>query len=167
MRGILVMLLAALISGAATAMPQIRNGQVVITDDPGGEIYAFADRWDRIGAKGVPVKIDGRCSSSCTMGLSNPNVCVTPRAQFDFHLAYTTGMLKTKDGRWIEDGGYWDREASEQILLPRYPAWVKAWLTAHGGLSSRMKTMPYSYAKRFIRTCRQGGAHHTIPSGTY
>ena len=99
---ILVTLLASLISGAATAMPQIRHGQVVIKDDPGGEIYAFADRWDQIKAKGVPVKIDGRCSSSCTMGLSNPNVCVTPRAQFDFHLAYTTAMHKTKDGRWIE-----------------------------------------------------------------
>lgn len=156
MRGIFVMLVAALISGVATAMPQIRNGQVVITDDLGGEIYAYADRWDQIRAKGLPVEIDGRCSSSCTMGLSNPNVCVTPRAKFDFHFAYTTAMLKTKDGRWIEDGGYWDRKASEQILLPRYPAWVKAWLTAHGGLSSRMKTMPYSYAKRFIRTCRSG-----------
>ena len=151
---ILVTLLASLISGAATAMPQIRHGQVLIKDDPGGEIYAFADRWDQIKAKGVPVKIDGRCSSSCTMGLSNPNVCVTPRAQFDFHLAYTTAMHKTKDGRWIEGGSYWDRKASEQILHPRYPAWVKAWLKAHGGLSSRMKTMPYSYAKRFIRTCR-------------
>ena len=68
-------------------MPQIRHGQVVIKDDPGGEIYAFADRGDQIKAKGVPVKIDGRCSSACTMGLSYPNVCVTPRAQFDFHLA--------------------------------------------------------------------------------
>ena len=151
---ILVVLLASLISGAATAMPQIRNGQVVIKDDPGGEIHAFADRWDQIKANGVPVKIDGRCSSACTMGLSYPNVCVTPRAQFDFHLAYTTEMLKTKGGRWIEGRSHWDRKSSEQILLPRYPAWVKAWHTAHGGLSSRMKTMPYSYAKRFIRTCR-------------
>ena len=49
---ILVTLLASLISGAATAMPQMRHGQVVITDDPGGEIYAFADRWDQIRAKG-------------------------------------------------------------------------------------------------------------------
>src|SRR5512132_3960445 len=117
---ILVTLLASLISGAATGMPQIRHGQVVIKDDPGGEIYAFADRWDQIKAKGVPVKIDGRCSSSCTMGLSNPNVCVTPRAQFDFHLAYTTSMDKNNDGRWIEGRSYWDRKASEQILRPRY-----------------------------------------------
>ena len=58
------------------------------------------------------------------MVLSNPNVCVTPRAQFDFHLAYTTAMLKTEDGRWIEGRGYWDRKLSEQVLLPRYPAWV-------------------------------------------
>ena len=101
---VIVTLLAFLISGAATAMPQIRHGQVVITDDPGGEIYAFADRWDQIRAKGVPVKIDGRCSSSCTMGLSNPNVCVTPRAQFDFHLAYTTAMLKTKDVDGLRTG---------------------------------------------------------------
>ena len=49
-------------------------------------------------ARSGPVKIDGRCSSACTMGLSYPNVCVTPRAQFDFHLAYTTEMLKTKGG---------------------------------------------------------------------
>ncbi|AHM03581.1 hypothetical protein roselon_01190 [Roseibacterium elongatum DSM 19469] len=101
----------------------------------------YARRANIARATGATVQFRGRCQSACTMYLSLPraNTCIMPGASFTFHAAYgaTSDM-----NRW-----------ATRYMLDRYPSWVRAWISANGGLSQRLLRMDYSYASRFIPTC--------------
>ena len=108
---------------------------IVVRNDPGGDVIRYSIK----AQKTKTVRFDGQCVSACTLFLTVKDKCLTPRATFGFHRAY--GASKR-----IND-------AATQHMWERYPDWVRRWITANGGLTSRMIVMPNSYARKHMRAC--------------
>jgi len=129
MRGLSVLVLAALAAGAAPAHATLR-----ITRDHGGYVEEYKAKYERIRAKGERVVIDGICNSACTLVFGivpNNKICVTPRASIGLHQAYydksfTFGIKVTS------------LEGTSE-LMSYYPQPVKDWLRRNGGLTTNMK----------------------------
>jgi hypothetical protein len=96
----------------------LAHAETRITWDMGGPIAIYQDRVAH--AKG-PIIIDGPCNSACTLYLSRPDICVTPRASFGFH---TVRIPETGE----ELSGY------SATLLAAYPPSILKWLARNGGL---------------------------------
>src|SRR5436309_14161977 len=79
--------MAALAAGSASAT-------VRITDDFGGQIGRYIDRYTAMRDAGERVVIDGPCLSACTLVLGvvpRDRLCVTTRARLGFHAAVRAG----------------------------------------------------------------------------
>ncbi|MDG4903812.1 MULTISPECIES: hypothetical protein [unclassified Mesorhizobium] len=66
-----------------------------VSDDHGGSVAAYSQRWKGLAARGVNVRIVGKCQSACTVLLGyipGSRICVMPGASFGFHLAHRTDM---------------------------------------------------------------------------
>ena len=66
------------------------SADVRITNDPGGEVSAYIQKFQEMRASGERIVIDGPCLSACTLltGLMpRDHVCVTSRAVLGFHAA--------------------------------------------------------------------------------
>jgi hypothetical protein len=77
------------------------------------------------------VIIDGLCASACTMVLGavpHDKICVTSNAALGFHAAYDFDI----NGRTFTN-----REAT-MMLYSTYPATVRRWIAARGGLTPQM-----------------------------
>ena len=121
-------LLAALLllAGVGTS-----HAVVKIADDPGGQIGGYVDKYQGLRSSGESVIIDGLCASACTIVLGtipHDRICVTPQAALGFHAAFDFGS----QGRAITN-----RE-STKMLYSMYPSQVQRWISARGGLTSRM-----------------------------
>ena len=108
-------------------------GQAVvrITNDRGGQIGRYVERYEHLRASGQTVIIDGLCASSCTivLGAIPPErICVTRNANLAFHAAWDFGP----HGRAITNPG------ATQMLYSMYPSQIRRWITNRGGLSPRM-----------------------------
>lgn len=80
MKTLITAALMALTATAATA------DTVVIRNNPGGMINRFVERYDAAMSAGDTVELRGDfCSSSCTLWLAYPDVCVDPATVFQFH----------------------------------------------------------------------------------
>src|SRR5437667_8666684 len=80
--------MAALAAGPASAT-------VRITDDFGGQIGRYIDRYTAMRDAGERVVIDGPCLSACTLVLGvvpRDRICVTTRARLGFHAAWRAGQ---------------------------------------------------------------------------
>lgn len=110
---------------------------VVVIDDPGGFVAERAAEIGRLLSEGRPVVIAGRCASACTLYLALDRVCMTPRAVFQFHAPSDPAL--------------------GAIFLRLYPAGIRAWIAAHGGLGARVLTMPATEAARHVPLCPQRG----------
>jgi hypothetical protein len=112
-----LMLLAGV--GAYSSYSMICSAQATqtIRNDMGGRIVDYFGKY-----QSGRVVVDGACASACTMVLKNPLVCATPRARFGFHAASNTPF-----------GGSINQRGTG-AMMARYPARVKAWIRAHGGL---------------------------------
>jgi hypothetical protein len=42
---------------------------------------------------------------------------------------------------------------AKQYLWNTYPQWVRAYITARGGLTSKLLTMTHAYAPKFLKPC--------------
>jgi len=107
------------------------DAAVRITEDRGGRIGAYVDKYKGLRSSGETVIIDGSCVSACTIVLGSvppDKICVTPRARLGFHAAWNPGSK----GREITD-----TEAT-QNLYSMYPSEVRRWIDERGGLSRRM-----------------------------
>src|SRR5215213_9395717 len=65
-----------------------------ITDDFGGQIGRYLDRFKAVRDSGERVIIDGSCLSACTLVLGvvpRDRICVTRRAMLGFHAAWMPG----------------------------------------------------------------------------
>ena len=63
---------------------------VRITDDRGGQIGTYLNKYQSLRTSGETVIIDGLCASACTIVLGSvphDKICVTSRANFGFHAA--------------------------------------------------------------------------------
>lgn len=104
---------------------------VRISDDRGGRIGTYVDKYSALRTSGETVMIDGLCASACTIVLGavpRERICVTPRANLGFHAAWDVGS----NGRAVTN-----REAT-QMLYSMYPAQVKSWIAQRGGLTPNM-----------------------------
>ena len=119
-------MLASALFTTTPAMAEIR-----IVQSPGGEVGPFLDLFEQVRESGERVVIDGPCLSACTLVLSivpGERICVTKRAVLGFHAARSVD----RRGRF-----YAEPEASDAVLQA-YPGPVRAWISRHGGLSSRL-----------------------------
>jgi hypothetical protein len=137
------------------ALVHASNATVRISDDRGGQIGQYLDRFNAIRASGESVVIDGECLSACTMVLGivpQDKICVTSRASLGFHNAYNL-----KAGARVANA-----EATE-LLYSNYSKPVKTWITAHGGLKSRIVVLRGKELLSMYRPCylnAQGSVHH-------
>lgn len=105
-----------------------------ITNDRGGYVEEYKQRYAKLRDRGERVVIDGVCNSACTLvlGIIPANrICVTPRASLGFHQAYydksfTFGIKFTSN-------------AGTDELMAYYPVSVKNWIAKQGGLTPDMK----------------------------
>src|SRR5271169_5263585 len=101
---------------------------VRITDDRGGQIGTYVDKYQGLRTSGETVIIDGLCASACTIVLGeipHDRICVTSHASLGFHAAWDFGT----NGRAVTN------PEATQMLYSAYPLPVKRWINAHGGLT--------------------------------
>jgi hypothetical protein len=125
-----------LLTGALAAMLLLADAGashavVRITNDRGGQIGRYVDRFEKLRASRQTIIIDGLCASACTIVLGTipyDRICVTPNANLAFHAAWDFGAR----GRAIPNP-----EATSD-LFSMYPARVRRWIASRGGLTPRM-----------------------------
>jgi hypothetical protein len=102
-----------------------------ITDDAGGLINTYVQRFNRMRDSGERIVVDGRCLSACTLVLAfvpRERICVTPNAVFGFHSAWSYDA---------QGGEALNREAT-QSLWNMYPERIREWIRANGGLHQKL-----------------------------
>ncbi len=110
------------------------HAQVRITDDRGGRIGTYVDRYQDLRSSGEHVIIDGFCASSCTIvfgAVPAERIFFTRRAVLGFHAAWNLDA----NGRAVTN-----REATK-MLYAMYPKPVRRWIAARGGLKSKLILM--------------------------
>ena len=119
----------------------VRRNSISIYANSGGSIGLFVLRAAKLRNSRTLVKFSGRCDSACTLFLGLPprQMCISKGAVFRFHAP----MHKSP------------RAASyaKKYMMRKYPGWVRSYIGANRGLTNRLITMDYKYARRFIRTC--------------
>ena len=120
----------------ANSAPNISVGT-----DRGGHVVSYGLRLTRWRQSGVKVRFTGSCESACTLylGLSPHQTCIDPRASFSFHAPFGSSSRGNR--------------MAQALMMQNYPPWVRSWLRSQGGLTSRLKTMNYVYASKFIKPC--------------
>jgi hypothetical protein len=117
-----------------------------ISDDPGGKIGAYLDKYQGLRSSGETVVIDGLCASACTMVLGSvprERICVTSQAVLGFHAAWDSGA----DGRRVTNSG------ATQMLYSLYPSSVRRWIAARGGLKPQMIFLRGKELTSMFRPC--------------
>jgi hypothetical protein len=105
--------------------------EVRILSSQGGEVTQYLRLFAAVRATGERVVIDGPCLSACTLLLStvpNSRICVTRRAVLGFHAARAVDR----------QGRVYAAPEATRVVAATYPAPVRAWISRHGGLTSRL-----------------------------
>src|ERR1700740_1185371 len=105
------------VSFVSVLLSTARAETIESNGDNGGLLYAYQLKWAALSLRKVNVRIEGTCSSACTVLLGyipRKDICVTPNAALGFHLATM-------------------QFATDQ-LMQAYPDDIKAWISQHGGL---------------------------------
>jgi hypothetical protein len=124
------------------------SAEVRISNDPGGEVSSYVQKFQEIRATGERVVIDGPCLSACTLltGIvPRDRVCVTSRAELGFHAASyyddaSRSLVPTREG--------------SRVVMQLYPAAIRAWIGRHGGLTPTLKMMRGRDLTALYRTCQ-------------
>ena len=121
---------------ALFAVVSARAETIDVSDDHGGSVAEYAQRWAGLAQRGVSVRIVGPCQSACTVLLgyiARNRICVTPEASFGFHLAHLPQATAT----------LWNAYSSD----------IKAWINAHGGLTANFIWMRAPDTYRYFHKC--------------
>ena len=124
----LALVLCLLISWSPAA---VAGFITVITHDDGGFMGDYIRKYRTMRDSGETVIIDGKCASACTMVLGilpRNRICVTPRARLGFHQAWKKGRAQDGAGAAVGHAG------ATAYLFSLYPAPVRRWISANGGL---------------------------------
>jgi hypothetical protein len=108
---------------------------VRITNDPGGRIGPYYEKYQGLRSSGETVIIDGLCASACTIVLGSvphDKICVTSHANLGFHAAWDPGINK-----YGKPAAVTNPEAT-QMLYSMYPSQIRRWIAARGGLTPHM-----------------------------
>ena len=141
---------ARTLSAAALAVVLTTAGAhaaVRISNDQGGQIGPYLDRFAALGKSGQSVIIDGPCLSACTMLLGiipRERICVTTRARLGFHAAWHPA----ENGRRVPS------QAGTRALWEIYPQPVRAWLSRRGGLRPKMVYLHGRELVAMYQVCR-------------
>lgn len=109
----------------------VSHAVVRISDDRGGRIGTYVDKYQGLRTSGETIIIDGLCASACTIVLGavpHDKICVTSRASLGFHAAWDLGA----SGRPVTN-----TEATH-MLYEMYPSTIRRWIAQRGGLTPRM-----------------------------
>jgi hypothetical protein len=104
---------------------------VRISEDRGGRIGTYVDKYESLKSSGETVMIDGLCASACTivLGAVSPDkICVTSRANLGFHAAWDFGS----GGRPVTN------VEATRMLYGMYPSSIRRWISQRGGLRPNM-----------------------------
>ncbi len=141
---------ALLLAGIGASHAVVR-----ISDDRGGRIGTYVDKYQSLRSSGETVMIDGLCASACTIVLGavpHDKICVTSRASLGFHAAWDLGV----SGRPVTNS-----EAT-RMLYGMYPASIRSWIARRGGLKPRMIFLRGRELTSMYRPCymdAQASAH--------
>jgi hypothetical protein len=128
-----------LLAAAGTSHAVVR-----ISNDRGGQIGRYVERYDQLRASGQTIMIDGLCASSCTIVLGaipHEKLCVTRNANLAFHAAWDFGAQgRTNPG-------------ATRMLYSMYPSQVRHWIANRGGLSPRMIFLRGRQLEAMYRPC--------------
>ena len=119
---------------------------VRISDDRGGRIGTYVDKYQGLRSSGETVMIDGLCASACTIVLGSvphDKICVTSRANLGFHAAWDFGA----GGRPVTN-----LEAT-RMLYDMYPSSIRSWISKRGGLKPRMIFLRGKELQSLYRPC--------------
>jgi len=122
------------------------SAQVVISEDRGGRIGEYIDKWQRLADSKESVMIDGLCASACTLvvGAIPPSrICATKRARLGFHAAWNAGP----NGTAIVNPD------ATSILMMNYPPALQRWIRHHGGLSRKMIFLSGRALSQIVSPC--------------
>ena len=119
---------------------------VRITDDRGGQIGTYFNKYQSLRTSGETVIIDGLCASACTIVLGSvphDKICVTSRASLGFHAAWDFAA----NGREVTNPD------ATQTLYSMYPSAVRRWIAARGGLKPQMIFLRGTELMSMYRSC--------------
>jgi hypothetical protein len=133
---------------ASVLVTSMAFADVRVTDDPGGEITSYLEKFREMRASGERLVIDGPCLSACTLFtafLPRSQVCVTPRAVLGFHAAsyYDDARRALVPTR-----------AGTRLVMRLYPPKIRNWIERHGGLTPRIIAMQGHDLAALFNTCR-------------
>ena len=124
------------------------HADVRITNDPGGEVLSYVNKYRELRTTGEHLVIDGPCLSACTLftAFIPPNqVCVTRRAVLGFHAAsyYDDARRSLVPTR-----------AGTRLVMRLYPAQIRDWIQRQGGLTPRIIALRGRELAALYDTCR-------------
>jgi hypothetical protein len=125
--------LTAILIGAA---PLVRAETIDVGGDHGGFVYSYQQKWERLAAQKVNIRIVGICASACTLltgYFPRKDICVTPDAVLGFHAGTFPFVTDT--------------------LLRIYPEDIRKWIDAHGGLTFNLIWLQRPEIYKFFRKC--------------
>jgi hypothetical protein len=129
------------------------QNQIVIADEHGGSVVDYALQMLTWRERGISLRFTGRCDSACTLYLALPyeQTCVAAGASFRFHAPTAETEISAK--------------LALNYMTHNYPHWVNSWIEAMGGLSDRLITMDYEYARQFMRSCEPNAPTIVMSAG--
>ena len=124
---------------------------VVVHEDLGGSVDAYASRVLTYKGRKVHVRIEGDCASACTMlaGLPPDRVCVGPKATFGFHQAYWSSSDRPSMFDVLNRS-----EAGTAELMRHYPRRLRDWIAGQGGLTETLIVLRGQALLQLFRPCR-------------
>jgi hypothetical protein len=152
--GVVLSMGAQLAHSAPLIGPSRSQNYQRIGSDRGGYVVQYALRMLKLKQSGKPVQFAGKCLSACTIYLALPpsQTCISPGASFGFHAPYGSSPNGNR--------------MAQAYMLKSYPGWVRSWIASRGGLSSRVITMNYSFASKFMKPCATATAQReTVKRG--
>ena len=120
-------------SAAAQSLPagEGQPAPVIVRNDLGGDVGAFANRIRAMAAAGQTVEIRGACYSACTMYLGLPGSCINRNSQFGFHRPSYFGTALAP-----EEFDFWSR-----VIAAHYPPALRDWYLREGRFSAGLRTI--------------------------
>ena len=145
-----------LLAAAFLCMGVVSSQAVVrISDDRGGRIGTYVDKYEDLRESKETVVIDGLCASACTIvlgALPAERICVTSRANLGFHAAWDFGV----NGQAVTN-----TEAT-RMLYSMYPPQIRRWISARGGLTPRMLFLHGRALSSMYKSCYMDAQASTV-----
>jgi hypothetical protein len=118
------------------AAPLARAETLEVGGDHGGFVHLYEQKWEKLAAQKVNIRIVGICASACTLltgYFPRKDICVMP----DAALGFQAGTFS-----FVTDE-----------LLRIYPEDIRKWIDAHGGLTSQLIWLQRPEIYKFFRKC--------------